>query len=117
MYRPEIHISATCVRVPVLVGHCESVHVQFANPITATRARTLLQFFPGVRVIDDLESLQYPTPIMASGLDDVLVGRIRADVSIENGLVLWLAIDNLRKGAATNTLQNIEYLAKKRLIG
>ena len=64
-----------------------------------------------------LNHCQYPTPIMASGLDDVLVGRIRADVSIENGLVLWLAIDNLRKGAATNTLQNIEYLAKKRLIG
>ena len=62
MHSPEIHISATCVRVPVLVGHCESVHVQFANPLTTTRARTLLQFFPGVRVIDDLESLPVPNP-------------------------------------------------------
>lgn len=71
----------------------------------------------GTIVLDDIESLQYPTPVMASGLDDVLVGRIRADVSIENGLVLWLAIDNLRKGAATKALQMIEYLAQKRFIG
>ena len=117
MHSPEIYISATCVRVPVMIGHCESVHVQFSNPITPDRARELLESFQGVRVVDDLELLQYPTAVMASGSDDVLVGRIRQDISVENGLVLWLAIDNLRKGAATNALQIIDYLVDKNLIG
>ena len=110
MHSSTINISATCVRVPVVIGHCESVHVEFTNPMTPPQARKLLESFAGVTVVDGIPSSEYPTPIIAEGLDDVLVGRIRQDVSIDNGLVFWLAVDNLHKGAATNALQIIEYL-------
>ena len=116
MHSTTINISATCVRVPVVIRHRESVHVEFTNSMAPSQARKLLENFAGVTVVDNIASSKYLTPIIAEGLDDVLVGRIRQDVSINNGLVFWLAVDNLRKGAATNSLQIIEYLCSNDLL-
>ena len=101
LHDPTIGISATCVRVPVHTCHSEAVHIEFKNPITPWEARLLLQEMPGVVVMDD----SYPMPIELSGTDDVYVGRIRKDHSIDNGLALWIVADNLRKGAALNAFQ------------
>jgi aspartate-semialdehyde dehydrogenase len=104
---PELPLSATCVRVPVMVGHSEAVWVELAEPLTPERTRDLLQDAPGVRV---LELPEFPTPAAAAGGDEVLVGRIRADAASRNGIVLFLACDNLRKGAALNAIQIAELL-------
>jgi aspartate-semialdehyde dehydrogenase len=104
---PELPISATCVRVPVLVGHCEAVWVELEEELTPEQATALLQEAPSVRV---LELPEVPTPRAAAGADDVLVGRIRRDRAAENGLALFLASDNLRKGAALNAIQIAELL-------
>jgi aspartate-semialdehyde dehydrogenase len=101
---PDLPISATCVRVPVLVGHAESVWVETEQPLSADEARQLLGQAPGIRLRD------FPTPQDAAGIDDVLIGRIRRDPTVENGLVLFLACDNLRKGAALNAIQISELL-------
>ncbi|PWU22962.1 MAG: aspartate-semialdehyde dehydrogenase [Candidatus Rokuibacteriota bacterium] len=101
---PALPISATCVRVPVLVGHAEAVWLETEEPLGPERARALLEAAPGVRVED------FPTPGKAAATDDVLVGRIRRDPTAENGLCLFLACDNLRKGAALNAIQIAELL-------
>jgi aspartate-semialdehyde dehydrogenase len=104
MELPELPISATCVRVPVMVGHAEAVWLETEEHLTAGDARELLEAAPGVRVVD------FPSPGQAAGGDDVLVGRIRQDSTSANGLVLFLAGDNLRKGAALNAIQIAELL-------
>jgi aspartate-semialdehyde dehydrogenase len=111
-----IAISATCVRVPVWRGHSEAVWVETREPLSADRARGLLESAPGVRVIDDPAACAYPLPSDAVGGDDVLVGRIRDDDSRRNGLTLWIVADNLRKGAATNGVQIAELLVQRGLV-
>ncbi len=114
--RPDLAISATCVRVPVYNGHSESVNVEFERPLSPEEARSLLQGAPGVEVVDDPEALAYPMAITASGRDPVYVGRIRRDPSAENALNMWVVADNLRKGAALNAVQIGEVLIEKRLL-
>lgn len=105
---PELAISATCVRVPVFHGHSESVQIETAEPITADQVRGLLMTAPGVALVDEPAYNRYPMPIEATGRDEVLVGRIRQDLSHPRGIALWLSSDNLRKGAATNAVQIAE---------
>jgi aspartate-semialdehyde dehydrogenase len=107
---PEIRVSATTVRVPVFYSHSEAVNIETKNKISATRARELLSAFPGIKVVDDPLQNEYPMAMSATGKDEVLVGRIREDTSIENGLDLWICADNLRKGAALNAVQIAEIL-------
>jgi aspartate-semialdehyde dehydrogenase len=113
---PDIAISATCVRVPVLNGHSEAVNVQTRRPISPERARELLDAAPGVSVLDDPSAALYPLAIDASGQDEVFVGRIRRDPGHERALDLWIVADNLRKGAALNAVQLAELLHERRLI-
>ena len=113
----EIAISATCVRVPVLVGHSESVNVQTRSPLEPERARELLAVAPGVVVVDDPAAASYPQAIDAAGSDEVFVGRIRRDPSHPRALNLWIVSDNLRKGAATNAVQIAELLHERGLLG
>ena len=108
LHKPDIAVSATCVRVPVMVSHSEAVHIEFAEPMSAGDAREILAGFPGVRVVDDPRANVYPMPIDAAGRDEVFVGRIRQDASHPNGIAMWVVTDNLRKGAATNALQIAE---------
>jgi aspartate-semialdehyde dehydrogenase len=107
---PELPISATCVRVPVLVGHAEAVWVETVTALSDGDARSLLSEAPGLRLED------FPTPHDATGIDDVLVGRIRSDPTVENGLVLFVVGDNLRKGAALNAIQVAELLPALRAV-
>jgi aspartate-semialdehyde dehydrogenase len=107
---PELRLSATCVRVPVAVGHSEALHLEFERPVSPAEARAVLAQAPGVEVVDDPLSGQYPQPIEAAGRDPVYVGRIRADVSNPGGIALWVVADNLRKGAALNAVQIAELL-------
>jgi aspartate-semialdehyde dehydrogenase len=104
---PDLPISATCVRVPVMVGHSEAVWIEFEQPVSPDEAAEILRDAPSVRVID-LPS--FPTPAAAAGADEVLVGRIRRDTAAENGIALYLSSDNLRKGAALNAIQIAELL-------
>jgi aspartate-semialdehyde dehydrogenase len=113
---PSIRVSATCVRVPVLNGHSEAVNVQTREPLSPERARELLSAAPGVTVLDDPAAALYPLAIDASGKDDVFVGRIRRDPGHERALDLWIAADNLRKGAALNAVQLAEQLDRRHLI-
>ncbi len=108
-----IKVAATCVRVPVIGGHSESVNVEFEKPFEIEEVRRLLSQFPGVAVLDNPAGKQYPMPLFAAGDDRVFVGRLRRDVTIENGLQMWIVSDNLRKGAATNAVQIAEWLLKK----
>ncbi len=108
MHAPGLRISATCVRVPVYRGHSEAVNVEFAEPVQASAVRELLEAAPGVRVVDDVAEGAYPTALDADGNDDVWVGRIRGDASLDGGVVFWIVSDNLRKGAATNSVQIAE---------
>jgi aspartate-semialdehyde dehydrogenase len=112
-----IAITATAVRVPVNGGHSESINVEFHKPFEVGKVRELLAATPGIIVQDDLINNVYPMPLLAKHKDEVFVGRIRRDESIENGLNLWVVADNLRKGAATNAVQIAEYLMKHKLIG
>jgi aspartate-semialdehyde dehydrogenase len=112
-----IAITATAVRVPVHGGHSESVNVEFEKPFTVEAVRELLAATPGIVVQDDVRNNVYPMPLLAKHRDEVFVGRIRRDESIENGLNLWIVADNLRKGAATNAVQIAEYLVAQQLIG
>jgi aspartate-semialdehyde dehydrogenase len=113
---PEIRVSATCVRVPVVTGHSEAVNVETSEPLDPERARELLEAAPGVTVVDDPASARYPMAIEAEGRDDVFVGRIRRDPGNERALDLWIVSDNLRKGAATNTVQLAELLVSRELL-
>ncbi|HOU21775.1 MAG: aspartate-semialdehyde dehydrogenase [Kiritimatiellae bacterium] len=103
-----IQVVSTCVRVPVFNGHSEALHVEFHKPLTPERARAILEQSAGVTVVDDLSQSLFPMPIDCSGKYDVLVGRIRKDPSIENGLALFVAGDNIWKGAAQNAIQIAE---------
>ena len=116
MHDDSIKVSPTCVRVPVFVGHSEAVNLEFERPISVEEAREILERAPGVKVVDDFKNLLYPTPIDVAGKDEVLVGRIRKDDTIDNGLNLWIVGDNLRKGAALNAVQIAELLIEKGLI-
>ena len=109
---PEMLIAATCVRVPVFRAHTESINLQFSNPITPGEAREILSGAPGVKIVDDRERNYFPTPLDASGQDDVLVGRIRQDISQPDGcgLEMFVSGDQLRKGAALNAVQIAELL-------
>ena len=116
MHLPDLPISATCVRVPVMVSHAEAAHVEFEHSISPGEAREVLDAAPGVTVLDDPDSALYPMPVDAEGKDDVFVGRIRQDVSKPNGIALWLVSDNLRKGAATNAIQIAEEAMSRDLL-
>jgi aspartate-semialdehyde dehydrogenase len=113
---PKIAVCATTVRIPVYYGHSESVNIETRAPISVDRARSLLENAPGVRVVDDPAQRQYPVPLAAAGQDETLVGRIRQDLSVENGLVMWVVADNIRKGAATNAVQIAELLVERGLL-
>ncbi|ARG96745.1 aspartate-semialdehyde dehydrogenase [Legionella micdadei] len=111
-----ILVNPTTVRVPVLYGHSEAIHLELKAPMTVEEARNLLSKAPGVKLIDNTAKLQYPTPIThAIGHDEVFVGRIRKDISHPNGLNLWVVADNIRKGAATNAVQIAEILQREYL--
>jgi aspartate-semialdehyde dehydrogenase len=109
---PDLRVTATCVRVPVLRAHCIAMNIEFEAPLSPAEARVILSNAPGVRVVDDLERNYFPMPVDASGKDEVLVGRIRKDVSDPTGatLSLFVAGDQLRKGAALNAVQIAERL-------
>ncbi len=109
----KIQVCPTCVRVPVKNSHSESINIETKKKITRAKAIQLLSKAPGVKVVDDLKKSIYPLPIMADGKDETFVGRIREDISIPNGLNLWVVSDNLRKGAALNAVQIAEILIKK----
>ena len=111
---PDLRLSATTVRVPVRIAHSEAVSIDFARAVSPEEARTALATAPGVRVVDDPEHRAYPMPLDAAGGDDALVGRIRRDLSHDRGLVLFIACDNLRKGAALNAVQIAETLVRRR---
>ncbi len=113
---PKIRLTATCVRVPVFISHSEAVNVEFEKPITADEARDILRVAPGCLVIDSHEPGGYVTPYEAAGEDATYISRIREDATVENGLVLWVVSDNLRKGAALNAVQIAECLIKRELI-
>lgn len=108
-----IRISATCIRVPVENCHSEAIWVETERPLTVDEARELWRRAPGIEVVDDLGAGEYPMPHACSGRDEVFLGRIRRDLSCDNGLTFWCVSDNLRKGAATNAVQIAELLAKQ----
>jgi aspartate-semialdehyde dehydrogenase len=113
---PKIKLTATCVRVPVFIGHSEAVNIEFDQPITADEARQILSRAPGCLVIDKREPGGYATPHESAGEDATYVSRIREDATVENGLSLWVVSDNLRKGAALNAVQIAEVLINRKLI-
>jgi len=113
---PKIKLVATCVRVPVFIGHSEAVNIEFEEPITADEARDILRRAPGVLVIDKHEAGGYVTPYECAGEDATYVSRVREDATVENGLALWCVSDNLRKGAALNAVQIAEHLIARKLI-
>ena len=112
---PNISVIATCVRVPVFIGHAEAVHLEFENPIDEDMAREVLSAAPGVVVVDHRADEGYVTPEESATEDDVYVSRIRTDPTVENGLAMWVVSDNLRKGAALNTVQIAEALVQRHL--
>jgi len=112
MHLPEMNVSCTCVRVPVMRSHSISVKLHFDRPVSVAEAREVLATAPGVKLVDDLKNKQYPMPLETSGQDIVYVGRIRPDITDENGLCLWCCGDQVRKGAATNAIQIAELLVK-----
>jgi len=113
MHTDDIAISATCVRVPVFMGHSEAIHIEFSQPMPPDEARRILAQAPGVKVLDDPAISLYPQPWSAAGTDEVFVGRIRQDVSRPHGLAMWVVADNLRKGAALNAVQIAEEMIKR----
>jgi aspartate-semialdehyde dehydrogenase len=111
-----IQLTATCVRIPVMGGHSESVNIEFENDFDIDEVKKILSASPGVVVQDDIENFIYPMPLTAHEKDETFVGRIRRDESQSNTLNCWIVSDNLRKGAATNAVQIAEYLLEKGLI-
>jgi aspartate-semialdehyde dehydrogenase len=116
MLDPKIKLTATCVRVPVFIGHSEAVNIEFEKPISPEEARALLENAPGCLVIDRHEDGGYATPIDCAGDDATFISRIREDITVENGLAMWIVSDNLRKGAALNAVQIAELLVARGLI-
>ena len=113
---PELKITATCVRVPILRAHSEAINLEFAQPFEVAKAKEVIAAAPGVKVVEDWQSNYFPMPIDATGQDPVLVGRIRQDISQDCGLELWLCGDQIRKGAALNAIQIAELLLAKNLL-
>lgn len=113
---PDLKITTTTVRVPVMGGHSESVNIQFKNPVDLAQVSTSLANFSGIKLLDNPSESQYPMPITAHDNDYVWVGRIRKDESADNAINLWIVSDNLRKGAATNAVQIAEYLLENKLV-
>jgi aspartate-semialdehyde dehydrogenase len=113
MHEPDLPLSATCVRVPVFLTHSVSVHAEFERPMSADDVRDVLRDAPGVVVQDDPSVALYPTPRFAAGQDAVYAGRIREDMSNPNGIAMWVACDNIRKGAALNAIQIAEEMIKR----
>ncbi|MGK7916424.1 MAG: aspartate-semialdehyde dehydrogenase [Prochloraceae cyanobacterium] len=113
---PQLSVSATCVRVPVLRAHSEAINLEFARPFEVNLAREILSSSPGVKLVEDWQANYFPMPVEATGGDDVLVGRIRQDLSHPCGLELWLSGDQIRKGAALNAVQIAELLVKENLL-
>jgi aspartate-semialdehyde dehydrogenase len=113
---PKIKVTATCVRVPVFVGHSEAVNIETELPLSADEAREILREAPGCLVIDKHENGGYITPMEAAGEDATYISRIREDITLENGLNLWVVADNLRKGAALNAVQIAELLINRKLL-
>jgi aspartate-semialdehyde dehydrogenase len=111
-----IAVTATAIRIPVVGGHSEAVNVEFSTDYNLNELRALLAETPGVIVQDDTENYVYPMPLFAQGKDEVFVGRLRRDESRANALNMWIVADNLRKGAATNTIQIAEYLVENHLV-
>ncbi|MCL5265244.1 MAG: aspartate-semialdehyde dehydrogenase [Chloroflexi bacterium] len=116
MHAPEVAVSATTVRVPILIGHSEAIHVEFTRRITPEDVRGILAEAPGVKVLDDPQVSLYPQPWSVAGQDDVYVGRIREDVSCPHGIAMWVVGDNIRKGAALNAVQIAEKMIEMGLI-
>ncbi len=116
MHEPELPVSATCVRVPVFIGHSEAVHMELSEPMSPAEARRVLGQAPGVVVLDDPARNVYPMPWEAAGRDEVFVGRIREDKALEPGLAMWVVADNVRKGAALNAIQIAEELIRRGLL-
>ncbi len=116
MLDPKIKLTATAVRVPVFIGHSEAVNIEFENPITPKEAREILREAPGCQVVDKHENGGYITPYESAGEDATYISRIREDITVENGLAMWVVSDNLRKGAALNTIQIAELLVARGLI-
>lgn len=116
MQDDSILVTATCVRLPVMGGHSESVNIEFETDFDLDEVKKLLNDFDGVTVVDDIQNLQYPMPLDAHDKDDVFVGRIRRDETQANTLNCWIVSDNLRKGAATNAIQIAEYLLEKGMV-
>ncbi|MCH8686086.1 aspartate-semialdehyde dehydrogenase [Pedomonas mirosovicensis] len=112
---PDIKVTATCVRVPVFVGHSEAINIEFENPITEKQAREILREAPGIMVVDKRENGGYTTPVECVGDFATYISRIRRDPTVENGLALWCVSDNLRKGAALNAVQIAELLGRRHL--
>lgn len=113
MHAEDVAISATCVRVPVFIGHSAAIHIEFSEPMSPETARRILAETPGVKVLDDPNISLYPMPWSAAGSDDVFVGRIRRDASHDCGLAMWVVADNLRKGAALNAVQIAEVMIER----
>src|SRR5271168_3009877 len=113
---PDIQLIATCVRVPVFVGHSEAVNIEFEKPVTAEKARAALRAAPGILVVDKREDGGYATPLECAGEDATYVSRIRKDPTVEHGLSLWVVADNLRKGAALNAVQIAECVINRKLL-
>jgi aspartate-semialdehyde dehydrogenase len=111
-----INVTATCVRIPTTGGHSESVNIEFENDFDLQEVHDILTNTAGVILQNDIANFEYPMPLFADGKDDVFVGRIRRDESQPNTINLWIVADNLRKGAATNTVQIAEYLLGKGLL-
>ena len=116
LHDSNILVSATCVRVPVAVSHSEAIHIEFEDSISPNEVTKMLENERGIRVVDDPFSDVYPMPIDAAGSDEVLVGRIRKDISHPNGIAMWVVCDNLRKGAALNAIQIAEEMMKRDVV-
>ena len=116
MHEPDLPLSATCVRVPVYVGHSAAVHVEMSRAMEAEEAQAILREAPGVILQDDPSISLYPQPWTAAGRDEVCVGRVRQDSSHPSGLAFWVVSDNLRKGAALNALQIAEEMISRGLV-
>ena len=116
LHDSDIKVSATCVRVPVIFGHSEAVHIDFEEEISVDDVRGILSKFPGITLIDNLEENKYPMPLDVAGKDDVFVGRIRKDVSNSKGIALWIVSDNLRKGASLNAIQILKAMMERKCL-
>lgn len=112
---PKIKLSATCVRVPVFVGHSEAVNIEYEREMSAAKAQSILREAPGIMLVDKRENAGYATPIEAAGDDATYISRVREDPTVDNGLAFWCVSDNLRKGAALNAVQIAELLGRRHL--